>query len=192
VQKKDVVVFVSLMVVLVVSVGGILVWAWTNTNGGGCYMPIKHKNAVAVGTPDNITDHWNADHATSGGSVAYGLVWKDSPSTPLSLTNQAATVDWTDLDLTTHTSANARFAYLLLTLGVDTGAKDYILGVRKNGTTPALYPQIRINSNLATATDIWIDQLIVALDANQILEYYLFVAAGGQADCSISVLGYWE
>jgi len=159
---------------------------------GDVTLGIKHAVTVAPGQVAKSATQWNADHTTVGGSTAYGLVWKDASETPLTLTNQAATVDWTDLDLTATTSTNARLAYLQLTVTVDTGNKDYIFGVRKNGTTPGAYPQIRINQGLAVATDIWIDEVIVALDANQILEYYLFVEAGGQADCSISVLGYWE
>jgi hypothetical protein len=192
VQKKDVIVFVSLMAILVLSIGGILVWAWTNTNGGGWYMPIKHKNLVAVGTPDNITNHWNADHATSGGSVAYGLVWKDASQNALNVLNQGATVDWTVLDLTAYTSANARMAYLQLTLVVDTATKDYYLGVRKNGTTPGQFPLVRVNQGNANAADIFMGYVIVGLDTNQVIQYRIDVEAGGQCDIQIDVLGYWE
>ena len=156
---------------------------------GGVTVGIKH-SPTGVSGDKLTTTKWNADHVSSGG-YATELIWCATDTTVLSLLNQGATVDWTDLDLTAATSASAKAVYLQLSLTVDNGALDYILGVRRNGDTPTMYPCIRINSNVAVATDIWIDQVLVGCDSDQVIEYYLFIGGGGQADCSITVLGYW-
>jgi len=155
-------------------------------------MGIKHAVTVSSGQVAKSATQWNADHQTPGGSTAYGLVWKDASEAALTLTNQAATVDWTDLDLTAYTSANARMAYLQLTLTVDTATKDYYLAVRKNGTTPGQFPLVRVNQGNANAADVFMGYVIVGLDSGQICEYRIDVEAGGQCDVQIDVLGYWE
>ena len=137
---------------------------------------------------------WQEEHTYTPATATHShrFVWKDTPEEALSLANQAATVTWTDLDLTAYTSADAKAVYLQLLINVDTATKDYWLGVRKNGTSPSYYPYLRVNADNAHAGDLQTDMVIVGCDTGEVIEYYAYVEAGGQADFLIYVMGYWE
>lgn len=95
------------------------------------------------------------------------------------------TVDgaWTDLDLTSATSANAKFVILVLYQETTATAGD-VLGVRKNGDTPSQQPNCYCQvAGVKNAIFV-----ICACDTGQVIEYY----ATDASDTRIWVLGYIE
>ena len=129
--------------------------------------------------------------------VAMGrIVWKDASEQALSDSNRTVTLDWTDLDLTAYTSANAKFALLQLVVVIDSIVEtgDYIdLAVRKNGTTPDYYPRCALYYDVGARAGAALHQhCTIALDSGQVIEYRIGIAGTTQADSYIRVLGYME
>lgn len=121
-----------------------------------------------------------------GTSQASAFVPKDEPPLALSLASQSD-VAYTDLDLTSDTSANAR-AVLLNLFIQDSGGANALLYVRKNGVTPTYVPYVRsqvasVYNNIAVA---------IPCDTGQVIEYSIDATGANTADVAITVLGYWE
>lgn len=123
------------------------------------------------------------------------IVWKDASEVALNDDDRTALLDWTDLDLTAYTSANAKFAILLLDIVVDSisaGGSAW-LWVRKDGTEPTISPGIRTadtEGDEALAHRVGI--AIVGMASGQVIEYKIAVFGTIQVDSTISVLGYIE
>ena len=116
-----------------------------------------------------------------------GVEFKTNPERALTLANQSA-VDWTDLDLTAYTSANARGAILQLSV-MDSGGANGEFRVRENGSGGAAYVPVARTQ----VAGIWIHSpAIVGCDAGQIIEYKISATGAGTANAWIDVLGYWE
>lgn len=130
------------------------------------------------------------DLPADGGNL---IIWKDASENALALSNQIAPIAWTDLDLTAFVSADAFIAVVLILFKVDkvgtfgTG----MFEVRKNGTTPSVYPTLRYALGEVDGTYKYMACLI-GMDSGHVIEYKLSVANGGQYDCFIHVLGYIE
>lgn len=121
------------------------------------------------------------------------VVWKDVPERALRLLNQTEDLDWTDLDLTDYTSADAKIARLQLRLVVDslTDTATAQWKVRKNGTTPGYFPRIWASSVKGDAGGAnYYKDVLVGLDSEQVIEYELSVTGTIQVDVEIRVLGY--
>ena len=131
-------------------------------------------------------------------AIAGGLnkiVWKDASEQALADLNRTTTLDWTDLDLTAYTSADAKFAILTLIIAVDSieGVSGAYIGVRKNGTTPTWYQVVNVASrNGDIAGSSHYATAIVGLDSGQVIEYILSMYTTIQFDSYINVLGYIE
>lgn len=142
---------------------------------------------------------WNQYNGANG-SLEYlkgRFNWKSSTSDSLSLSNKTSSVSWTDLDLTSVTSADAKLAWLILMLTADSvGANGYaLLGVRKNGETPTDYPYVVMAESLGHTggpTSTQAAEVIVGMDSGQVVEYQLYIAGTIQVDAKIKVLGYIE
>lgn len=122
------------------------------------------------------------------------LIWKDASENALTLLNQTADTDWTDLDLTAYTSVKARFALLNLSVLVD-ALPTYrcLLVVRKNGTEPATWPGFNVPRGTLMVGQVYFNgSIIVALDDAQKVEYIFQAHNSGQFDIYIDVLGYIE
>lgn len=140
---------------------------------------------------DNAASKWKAKAASGGGS---SVIWKDASVRVMSDTNRTVTKNWTDLDLTGYTSANAKIAILHMLLISDiTGPGDNVsrLLVRKNGTYPPYYPRIFIGTTYPDKSYVGMIAMC-GLDASQILEYRIEIAAGAQMDSFLELLGYIE
>ena len=156
-------------------------------------MSIKHafKSGKADGADATLVrpSDWNAEHITNLSKIT----WKDVSANVLSDTDRTTALDWTDLDLTSATSANAKFALLFLRFhpSVSGTAGDSILRIRKNGTDPVYYNQLRISYHEGA----WaFRQLFViqGLDSGQIMEYKIDPATDATVTAYIDVLGYIE
>ena len=104
------------------------------------------------------------------------------------------TLDWTDLDLTSETSSNAKFAILLLRFRpttIGTGSYSYI-GVRRNGDSPARFPRIYPHIDGLTGGEQFYAEVIVGMDSNQVIEYKIYVGTDWEIDSTIYLLGYIE
>jgi len=135
----------------------------------------------------------NRAKVASNTNGAIELVWKDASERPLNLANCVAAVAWTDLDLTATTSATAKIAVIQLRLTVNTvGATVCSLSVRKNGTTPTYFPQIRADTAFPIAGNYFTEVCLVGLDTGQVIEYTVAMGAGWDVDVAIEVLGYYE
>ncbi len=133
----------------------------------------------------------------SVGQEVSKVIWKDESEMALELVNQSTDVAWTELDLTAFTSANAKFAILQLMIGVDSitaGASNWArLAVRKNGTTPYVYPLLGIDGEWAVAGMYYYSQaVIVDMASGQLIDYCLQHNGTARVDLDIDVLGYIE
>jgi len=135
---------------------------------------------------------YSYDAVSKTQTTGLSFKWKDASEEALVLTDATSSVAFTDVDLTALTSASAKMAYLTVRMTIDTAAKDYAVGFRKNGTTPTMYPKMSVYGEEAHAADIFQTQMTVGLDSGQIAEYILAVEGGGQCDLLVHVLGYWE
>ena len=156
-------------------------------------MSIKHafKSAKADGADATLVrpSNWNAEHVTDLSKIT----WKDVSANALSDTDRTTALDWTDLDLTSATSANAKFALLLLRfVPANSGtAGDSVLAIRKNGTTPTYYNEIRVGY----AQGNWAHRqlfVIQGLDSGRIIEYKITPATNATVNSYIDALGYIE
>jgi len=122
------------------------------------------------------------------------VIWKDASANALADMNRTVTLDWTDLDLTAHTSSDAKLAILLLRFRADVlGLDDCLLRLRKNGTTPAANSFMILDAAGTTTGVFHHEFVIIGLDTSQVIEYSIAVGPGGwQIDTIIDVLGYIE
>lgn len=128
----------------------------------------------------------------SAGQEVSKIIWKDVNSKILSKNNQTSDTPYTDLDATAHSSANAKFLILRIYMVIDAYTDGYlVLTVRKNGTTPT-YPAQILGCNQPEANKVAELTTIVALDNDQVFEYWITITGTAQADFSIVVLGYIE
>lgn len=157
---------------------------------------VKHSTAVSDGTPGEPAD-WNAEHDYDASLTtdAFKFVWKDTPNQVLTLANQTSgSGSYQPLDLTSTTSANAKTAYLKLSLIVDTVGAGTTCGikVRKYGTVPVSVPEVTVNKDEGSVGGLYVGCVLVGMDSAQRIEYFLEVGSGWQVDASIDVLGYLE
>jgi len=156
-------------------------------------MSIKHafESAKADGADATLVrpSNWNAEHVTNLNKVT----WKDVSANALVDEGRTTALDWTDLDLTSDTSANAKFALLLLRFhpSVAGTAGDSILHIRKNGTTPSQYNQLKISYHEGAWAFRYLF-VIQGLDSGQIMEYKIDPATDATVTAYIDVLGYIE
>ena len=119
------------------------------------------------------------------------VVWKDAADIVLDLSARTASIDWTDLDLTSYTSANAKLALLQVKLNGEYGTSgDNVLRIRKNGTSETkiylLVPSSRSDYDLSQA------HIVLGLDSGQVMEYKLEVASNAVLYVQIICMGYIE
>lgn len=122
------------------------------------------------------------------------VTWKDASANALADMNRTETLEWTDLDLTAHTSSDAKLAILLLRLRADVlGLDDCLLKLRKNGTAPAANSYLALDAAGTTVLVFHHQHAIIGLDTSQVIEYSIQLGPGGwQIDTIIDVLGYIE
>ena len=155
-------------------------------------MSIKHAFTSAKDDGADTTlvrpSNWNAEHITDLSKV----VWKDTFEIPLDLSAKTADIAWTDLDLTAYTSANAKFAILVLWVrGQGTSRSGLtIFEVRKKGTTDFLF--LYLSTGGYVQWEWKVTQIILALDSGQVMQYALDVSGSDSTDCKIQVIGYIE
>jgi len=130
----------------------------------------------------------------SAGQEVSKVIWKDGSETAMSDDNRTEDLIPTDLDMTPYTSANAKFAIVRLEMRADTiGTGNYCeLRIRKNGTSPAHVPMLILDKAQVTAA-VWHYQVvIIGLDEDGLIEYFINPGTGWQVDSDIRVLGYIE
>lgn len=130
--------------------------------------------------------------------IAGGLsnvIWKDASEVALSDTNRTGALAFTDLDLTAYTSADAKYAILLLRMVVDSVSEAAFaaLQIRKNGTTPDDAPRVYVGETKGDkAYGASYCFAIIAMDADEVIEYTIAISGTIQVDSFIAVLGYIE
>lgn len=122
------------------------------------------------------------------------VIWKDSSETGMSDLDRAATLAFTELDLTAQTSPAAKFAILRMRIKANTvgAGNDSYIAVRKNGTTPAAHPWLGLDKAGTTVAVYRFQTFIIGLDSERKIQYKIDVGTGWQIDTRISVLGYIE
>ena len=157
---------------------------------------VKHQT-VSDGTFASATEYMK-DHVASTTNSGIELVWKDASAspTPFPIANAVTSVNWTDVDLTTTTSATAKIAVIQLKLTANTvGASGVCqFGIRKNGTTPTYYPIIRIDMEAPVAGGFETLVTSIGMDTGQVIEYNITMteAVGWDVTLGIEVLAYYE
>lgn len=120
-----------------------------------------------------------------------GLTWKATNSSSLDLTGQTD-VAYTDLDLTSVTSANAK-AVILRVLFTNTTAGEYVqVLLRKNGETPDEAVMMSAPDALGGNTASLTTMAIVGCDGGQIIEYSIDTETSATCTLRLAVVGYWE
>ena len=125
------------------------------------------------------------------------VVWKATNAASVSDLNRTTTLDWTDLDLTSVTSANAKFAILMVQISIDSitagVSNQVVVEIRKNGDTPSWAAFIlTADGGVYVASSIIRNQGMCAVDAGQVLEYKITIGGTIQCDTYITVIGYIE
>lgn len=147
---------------------------------------------MGIHTRARYTDAEALAAAIAGGLSEF--VWKDASEEALSDLNRTATLDWTDLDLTAYTSANAKRVTCVLDIYVDSinGGEAYLY-VRKNGTTPLHLSQALVQAKRGDTAGAK-SRLTVpcGLDNGQVLEYRIYIIGTIQIDSHIFILEYAE
>ena len=123
----------------------------------------------------------------AGGS---SITWKATSSAQLALDNQGD-VGFTDLDLTSVTSANAEGVFLLVAMRNDTANEYAQCFFRKNGDTPT-YPTEFSTDDSFGANVNHKGMVAVGCDTGQIIEYKIDTESSSSVSLLVSVLGYWE
>ena len=155
-------------------------------------MSIKHAFQSAKADEADTTlvrpSNWNAEHVTDLNKI----IWKDTFGIPLDLSGKTADIAWTDLDLTAYTSANAKFAILVLWVRGQGASRAglTILEVRKKGTTDSL--ALYLSTGGYVQWEWKFTQIMLALDSGQVMQYTLDVSGSDSTDCRIQVIGYIE
>jgi len=123
-------------------------------------------------------------------AVSSRIFWKATTANDVSDLNRTVSLDWTALDVTALTSAAAKFAILVVQIDTDayTSGRAYIQ-FRKNGDTPTINPIVEARK---LTGDTAVGNLIIAVDAGQIMEYRIVITGTIQIDTYISVVGYIE
>lgn len=130
----------------------------------------------------------------SAGEEVSKAIWKDTEGDALSDLNRTSTQDWTDLDLTSFTSAKAKFALLRLRTSIDSYTNgDVYIRTRKNGTSASIGATGFLAAyNGIKRADLVDNFVTVGLDSGQVVEYKVVVSGTAQVDFFITVLGYIE
>ena len=151
---------------------------------------VKHQT---VATGDDIYAKYQQDHVASVTGAGTEYIEKATESSALDSAGLVATVNWTDLDLTAHTSATANKAYLRLTLQatvIGTGGSCCLL-VRSNGKTTPFFSKT-IDKAGITANESQENYVFCGMDTGQVIEYEVLVGTGWTVRALIDVLGYYE
>lgn len=182
----------------------------------GGYVPTDHKTrhqdggrdeisiASLSGEPATLTTHKDLEtgvHGVGSGYIAQAdqadlvaskVVWKTARTLALNQANKTASIDWTDLDLTSATSAKAKFAIVLAQIHIDSytsGALEFML--RVNGSTDS-FQFYMTATDAPEAGDMANLVGIIGLDSGQVCEYSAAISGTAQADFNVYVLGYIE
>lgn len=131
----------------------------------------------------------------TAGQAVSKVIWNDNPPRALADINRTVALDWTDLDLTAHTSANAKFAILGITFVANPpGTAGYsALKWRKKGTTPVdWYEQHLIIPHVMPDGFEVVFGCPVGLDSGQVMQYKIIVATAATVHSYIDVHAYIE
>ncbi|MBA7563073.1 hypothetical protein ES708_04726 [subsurface metagenome] len=122
------------------------------------------------------------------------VIWKAVPSIAMTDPPRTVTLNWTDLDLTAHTSENAKLAILLIRFRASViGSTPYSeLEIREKGSTTVSTARLRVDAAGITAVTDQYTEVVVGLDSGQVVEYRIDVGTGWTVDSRIAVLGYIE
>lgn len=130
----------------------------------------------------------------TAGQAVSKIIWKAALDQAMEDNDRTVTSAWIELDLTAHSSANAKGVWLLLYIRPDVvGAGAQVqLRVRKHGDDPTWFPTIRVNKNVGLV-GTW-EQLnaFVGCDNEQKIDYAIILAAGWTIDTALFVTGYVE
>lgn len=149
----------------------------------GGYYPSEHKTTHQDGGRDEIDLEGLENKAK--------VVWRATSDLTLNLLNQTATTDWTNLDLTAATSANAKFAIIKLMVHIDSYSSGRVsVRVRKDGTTT---PVMDLEHHAPDMTTPYVyGMVIVEMATGQVIEYSTEISGTAQADFQVRVQGYIE
>ena len=135
--------------------------------------------------------YWVQANLSSSVVKPYGEVWLDSDITVMTISNTTTSLDWTELDLSLYVPEGTEIVKLLLNIKIDvvgTGSHSD-LNVRKHGTTPSHFPQIKVDSN--SLADVKYREFVeVGVSDDLKIDYAVAIGVGWQIDARIILLGY--
>jgi len=147
---------------------------------------------LALGTEGHYLKAGASEPEWAAPAVGSQVIWKDASTSPLVDTDRTETIDWTDLDLTAHTSVDAKVAIIKLAIKLTSYTSGYVyIGVRKKGTTPTYFPMI-YGCNLPEADKTCMNVVLCGMDAGQVIEYKIVLSGTATLTSYIQVLGYIE
>jgi len=143
---------------------------------------------LAVGTSGQFLKTQGASNDVVWASVA--PIWKATNSLSLDLNGQGD-VAFTDVDLTSVTSANATAVVCRVLLRNTTAGEYAVARFRKNGDTPTYGAEIRVTDAQGGDTGD-VNIIIVACDTGEIIEYDIDTETSNTVVLQLAILGYWE
>jgi hypothetical protein len=126
--------------------------------------------------------------------IASKVIWKNNSEQALYDTARTANSGWNDLDLTSYTSAKAKFAILLMRIQATVigSGNSCTVTVRWKGTTTGEYPSFSIDKAGVTLGVAGRATVVVGCTVGQVIEWFITVTTGWTVYTWIDVLGYIE
>lgn len=158
-------------------------------------LPVTNVRIGELGyaTDQGILYRWSGAAWQAITSVST-ITWLATTQIEVSDVGRIADLNYTDLDLTAHTSALAKFAILKATILITTvspGNTAQII-LRRNGDTPVSVMAAGGKGQVAGVSCQFQECLIIGLDAGQVLEYSITPGAGQTVSSYLELLGYIE
>jgi len=134
--------------------------------------------------------YWLGASTNSDSIKSYQEVWLDNDITVIIVSNQTTSMDWAELDLNSHVPRGTKIVKLLLNMKIDVIGTGYsALGVRKHGTFPAHFPQMKVDSN--SLVNVKYREFVeVGVSDDSKIDYTITVGVEWQIDARIMLLGY--
>lgn len=148
--------------------------------------------ALTTGVHGVGSNHVAGFHAA--GQEVSKVIWLDESLRVMDDNNRSASLDWTELDLTTETSVNAKFAILKLRVSPDVVGSELVssIQVRKNDQSLYYFPECVVRKAASAVGETQFAFVVVGLRSGQLLDYRIVIGTGWTIDSDIQLLGYSE
>ena len=138
-----------------------------------------------------LVGYWLGENMNPDLIKPHQEVWLDRDIMIAIVSNQTTSLGWTEIDLKSYVPSGTKIVKLLLGMKADTiGTGNYsVLDVRKHGTLPSHFPQIKVDSNDLVGVK-YREFVEVGISNDLKIDYAVTVGLDWQIDARIILLGY--